>query len=127
MTAYWYYMHLRKHQNVHRLYCSSNPVLLVSGEAITFYTEDDAWQLRSIVNVMRAAGCEVPEWMLQLKKERRKSHTKASKAVGVPKSNRFRAEGNAPASMKEGKLQGQQPVMQSTAAKSRIARSKVQS
>ena len=46
------------------------------GEAITFYTEDDAWQLRSIVNVMRAAGCEVPEWMLQLKKERRKSHTK---------------------------------------------------
>ncbi|DBA94458.1 TPA: RNA-dependent ATPase rok1 [Trebouxia sp. C0004] len=47
-----------------------------SGEAITFYTEDDAWQLRSIVNVMRAAGCEVPDWMLQLKKERRKSHSK---------------------------------------------------
>lgn len=47
-----------------------------SGEAITFYTEDDAWQLRSIVNVMRAAGCEVPDWMLHLKKERRKSHAK---------------------------------------------------
>lgn len=48
-----------------------------AGKAITFYTEDDAWQLRSIVNVMRAAGCDVPEWMLQLKKERRRSHTKA--------------------------------------------------
>ena len=56
---------------------------LFTGEAITFYTEDDAWQLRSIVNVMRAAGCEVPAWMLQLKKERRKSHIKKdSKAVG---------------------------------------------
>ena len=56
---------------------------LFTGEAITFYTEDDAWQLRSIVNVMRAAGCEVPDWMLQLKKERRKSHTKKdNKALG---------------------------------------------
>ncbi len=56
---------------------------LFTGEAITFYTEDDAWQLRSIVNVMRAAGCEVPDWMLHLKKERRKSHPKKdSKALG---------------------------------------------
>ena len=57
---------------------------LVTGEAVTFYTEDDAWQLRSIVNVMRAAGCEVPDWMLHLKKERRKSHTKKdSKVLGT--------------------------------------------
>lgn len=56
---------------------------LFIGEAITFYTEDDAWQLRSVVNVMRAAGCEVPDWMLHLKKERRKSHTKKdNKAMG---------------------------------------------
>ena len=56
---------------------------LFTGEAITFYTEEDAWQLRSIVNVMRAAGCEVPDWMLHLKKERRKSHIKKdSQAVG---------------------------------------------
>lgn len=57
---------------------------LFTGEAITFYTEDDAWQLRSIVNVMRAAGCEVPDWMLHLKKERRRSHTKKdSKVLGT--------------------------------------------
>ncbi|KAA6420206.1 MAG: DEAD-box ATP-dependent RNA helicase 57 [Trebouxia sp. A1-2] len=55
----------------------------LADQAITFYTEDDAWQLRSVVNVMRAAGCEVPDWMLHLKKERRKSHTKKdNKAMG---------------------------------------------
>lgn len=57
----------------------SSKLLIDVGEAITFYTEEDAWQLRSIVNVMRTAGCVVPQWMLDLKKERRKSHSKASK------------------------------------------------
>ena len=59
-------------------------VVWLAGQAITFYTEDDAWQLRSIVNVVRAAGCEVPEWMLQLKKERRRNHTKTT--VKAPKT-----------------------------------------
>ncbi len=64
----------------------------IAGEAITFYTEDDAWQLRSIVNVMRAAGCEVPDWMLQLKKERRKSHTKKGKSASkaAPKADKLK-------------------------------------
>ncbi len=39
-----------------------------SGEAVTFFTEDDAPQLRAIANVMRASGCDVPEWMLTLQK-----------------------------------------------------------
>ncbi|CAG8529389.1 10320_t:CDS:10 [Funneliformis mosseae] len=38
-----------------------------SGEAVTYYTKDDALYLKSIVNVMRESGCEVPEWMFQLK------------------------------------------------------------
>jgi len=40
-----------------------------SGEAVTFFQEEDAGQLRAIANVMRAAGCEIPAWMLQLRRE----------------------------------------------------------
>ncbi|KAI8339245.1 P-loop containing nucleoside triphosphate hydrolase protein [Chlamydoabsidia padenii] len=40
------------------------------GEAITYYTKDDFDYLKSIVNVMRESGCEVPEWMLSMKKAR---------------------------------------------------------
>ena len=48
------------------------------GTAITLFTEDDKvsewmWSeskpmLRSIANLMKLSGCEVPDWMLQLKK-----------------------------------------------------------
>ncbi|CAH0480201.1 unnamed protein product [Peronospora belbahrii] len=38
------------------------------GNAITFFTEDDMVYLRTIANVMKISGCEVPEWMLSLKK-----------------------------------------------------------
>ncbi|XP_071945364.1 probable ATP-dependent RNA helicase DDX52 [Antedon mediterranea] len=38
------------------------------GTAITFFTENDLAHLRSIANVMRNAGCQVPEYMLQIKK-----------------------------------------------------------
>jgi len=41
------------------------------GEAVTFFTEEDGDKLRAVVNVMREAGCEVPAWMLTLKKTRR--------------------------------------------------------
>jgi ATP-dependent RNA helicase DDX52/ROK1 len=41
-----------------------------SGEAITYFTKEDAPYLKSIVNVMRESGCEVPEWMLTMKKPR---------------------------------------------------------
>jgi ATP-dependent RNA helicase DDX52/ROK1 len=39
-----------------------------SGEAVTFYTEKDVPLLRSIAHVIRGAGCEVPDWMLALRK-----------------------------------------------------------
>jgi ATP-dependent RNA helicase DDX52/ROK1 len=38
-----------------------------AGRAITFFTKADAVHLKSIVNVMRASGCDVPQWMLDLK------------------------------------------------------------
>lgn len=39
----------------------------MKGEAITLFTEDDIPHLRSIANVMRLSGCEVPDWMLAIK------------------------------------------------------------
>lgn len=38
------------------------------GRAITYFTKDDAPYLKSVVNVMRQSGCDVPEWMTQLPK-----------------------------------------------------------
>lgn len=39
-----------------------------AGRAITYFTKDDAPYLKSVVNVMRQSGCDVPEWMLKLPK-----------------------------------------------------------
>ncbi|KAL0085174.1 P-loop containing nucleoside triphosphate hydrolase protein [Phycomyces blakesleeanus] len=50
------------------------------GEAITYYTKDDMDYMRSIVNVMKESGCEVPDWMLKLKKQSRKGMNKLRKA-----------------------------------------------
>ncbi len=61
----------------------------LTGDAVTFFTEDDAWQLRSIANVMSTAGCEVPAWILALKKtpkrherkHQRERHQKVARAT----------------------------------------------
>ena len=39
----------------------------VDGTAFTFFTETDAGFLRTIANSVKAAGCDVPDWMLELK------------------------------------------------------------
>lgn len=39
-----------------------------TGTAVTFFTEADMPNIRSIANVMRLSGCDVPEWMLRIKK-----------------------------------------------------------
>ncbi|KAK6180767.1 hypothetical protein SNE40_008759 [Patella caerulea] len=46
------------------------------GEAITFFTEDDATNLKSIANVIRKAGCPVPKYMLSMKKTRKEVQKK---------------------------------------------------
>ncbi|CAH2244597.1 jg11712 [Pararge aegeria aegeria] len=38
-----------------------------TGRAITFFTQDDVVNLRSIASVMKQSGCEVPQYMLTLK------------------------------------------------------------
>ncbi|XP_059054467.1 DEAD box protein 52 homolog [Achroia grisella] len=39
------------------------------GRAITFFTQDDVVNLRSIASVMKQSGCDVPEYMLKLKQD----------------------------------------------------------
>lgn len=46
------------------------------GKAITFFTRDDAMYLRSVVNVMRQSGCDVPAWMLDLRAPNQKQKKK---------------------------------------------------
>ena len=55
--------------------------------------EEDAGQLRSVANVMRAAGCDVPDWMLALKKERHHSKPKPPAAGGISTEPRPQGEG----------------------------------
>ncbi|KAJ2790799.1 RNA-dependent ATPase rok1, partial [Coemansia helicoidea] len=50
------------------------------GRAITYFTKDDAPHLRTIVNVMRESGCEVPEWMLGLRNPTKDTKRKIKKA-----------------------------------------------
>ncbi|KAK4872491.1 hypothetical protein RN001_014520 [Aquatica leii] len=38
------------------------------GKAVTFFTTDDTVNLRSIAHVIRQSGCEVPDYMLAIKK-----------------------------------------------------------
>lgn len=42
-----------------------------TGQAITFFGEDDSGKLRGVAHIMKAAGCDIPEWMLQLRKDTR--------------------------------------------------------
>lgn len=42
------------------------------GKAITFFTKEDATYLKTVVNVMRQSGCDVPQWMLDLKNANQK-------------------------------------------------------
>ncbi|XP_033734670.1 probable ATP-dependent RNA helicase DDX52 [Pecten maximus] len=51
------------------------------GKAVTFFTEDDVVNIRSIANIMHEAGCPVPEYMLQIKRLNKKKRKKLSKRV----------------------------------------------
>merc|ERR1719411_104385 len=57
------------------------------GEAVTFFTEQDRTILRTIAEVMKNSGCEVPSYMLTMKKgsrdDRKKLAAKAPKRDGI--------------------------------------------
>lgn len=57
------------------------------GHAVTFFKLDDAQRLRVVVNVMRQTGCEVPEWMLQVrqvpKRQTKKKRKRESNKIEI--------------------------------------------
>ena len=59
-----------------------------TGKAITFFTEKDVENLRSIANVMREAGCPVPDYMLKLKKLDKRDRRKLARSAPERKSIR---------------------------------------
>jgi len=86
-----------------------------SGEAITFFTEQDRTILRNIAQVMRNSGCEVPDYMLSLKKanrdDRKKLMAKAPKRSGISTVSKYEKEQNKKkedmiAASKKRKLEG---------------------
>ncbi|OXU30946.1 hypothetical protein TSAR_002784 [Trichomalopsis sarcophagae] len=66
------------------------------GKAITFFTEQDTTNLRSIAAVMRASGCDVPEYMLAMKKhskkERKKREREAPKRESISTIPKFKKQ-----------------------------------
>mmetsp|Transcript_42968 Transcript_42968/g.103876 ORF Transcript_42968/g.103876 Transcript_42968/m.103876 type:complete len:640 (+) Transcript_42968:315-2234(+) len=50
------------------------------GTAVTLFTEADLVTLRTVANVMRQSGCNVEEWMLQLKARKTNKPSKKTRA-----------------------------------------------
>merc|ERR1712025_597327 len=63
------------------------------GQAVTFFTEGDRTLLRTIAQVMRNSGCEVPEYMLHLKKpsrdDKKKLAERAPKRDGISTVSKY--------------------------------------
>ncbi|EST08623.1 Helicase, C-terminal [Kalmanozyma brasiliensis GHG001] len=92
------------------------------GRAITYFTKEDAGHLKTVVNVMRQSGCEVPEWMVKLKgpgkkerkklkqraPERKEIRTSAASSVGRREANKRRdmIAGSKRRKVSEGKKEG---------------------
>jgi ATP-dependent RNA helicase DDX52/ROK1 len=78
------------------------------GKAITLFTEEEFDRLRPIANVVRISGCDVPEWMLGLKKlgtgERRRLATVAPDRPKI--GARFRQKVAEPANRKRAGARG---------------------
>ncbi|KYN27282.1 PREDICTED: probable ATP-dependent RNA helicase DDX52 [Trachymyrmex cornetzi] len=51
------------------------------GKAITFFTQQDTVNLRSIAAVLRASGCDVPDYMLTMKKHGKKERRKLERTA----------------------------------------------
>ncbi|KAL6425547.1 hypothetical protein ACFW04_009595 [Cataglyphis niger] len=51
------------------------------GKAITFFTRQDTVNLRSIAAVMRTSGCDVPDYMLAMKKHSKKERRKLERTA----------------------------------------------
>ncbi|CAB0035272.1 unnamed protein product [Trichogramma brassicae] len=62
------------------------------GKAITYFTTQDTENLRSIAAVMRNSGCEIPEYMLALKKKSKRKFKQTNKDNNSDKKNDKKSE-----------------------------------
>ncbi|OQV20856.1 putative ATP-dependent RNA helicase DDX52 [Hypsibius exemplaris] len=76
------------------------------GKAVTLFTEKDAPNLRSIASVMRRSGCEVPEFMLQLKPSSGSGLKRLKRDVLDRKATRAANKSKLPVAAAPAKLQG---------------------
>lgn len=67
------------------------------GRAVTFFTDDELPYLKRIVNIVREAGCRVPEYMLELKSNKNKldeiKKEKKMRKRGFGKNNKKKGGG----------------------------------
>ncbi|CAH0548072.1 unnamed protein product [Brassicogethes aeneus] len=85
------------------------------GEAITFFTLEDTVNLRSIAHVLRESGCQVPPYMLTLKKQpkklRKQLEVSAPKRANIEtKVRKLRKFKKYDESKKEGGITGKSPA-----------------
>jgi ATP-dependent RNA helicase DDX52/ROK1 len=67
-----------------------------SGKAVTFFTKEDSPYLKTIVNVMKESGCNVPDWMLNLKNpsknEKKNLKNQALKRIAITTVSKYDQE-----------------------------------
>ncbi len=42
------------------------------GKSITFFTDEDKYIVRKLADLLKHSGCEVPEWIFNIEKKKRK-------------------------------------------------------
>ena len=84
------------------------------GRAVTFFTDNDLPDLRRIVNIIKDSGCRVPDFMLNLKKNKKpkkfnsnknnKTKNKAVKKNGTLKKKKDKIDNKKVKKIKKSKL-----------------------
>jgi ATP-dependent RNA helicase DDX52/ROK1 len=62
------------------------------GKALTFFTEADLDNLRTVANVIRQSGCDVPDWMLSLKKQKQKQAPRRAQIDTTPRYDKMKRQ-----------------------------------
>ncbi|KAG1246792.1 hypothetical protein G6F68_014482 [Rhizopus microsporus] len=65
-----------------------------TGEAVTYYTQDDFPYMKSVVNVMKESGCDVPDWMLNMKNPTQKLKKELKRGIKRPRISKVSDKNN---------------------------------
>lgn len=50
-----------------------------NGTAVTFYTDEDKPLVRSLANLLKTSGCQVPDWIAEMPKAKKQAIKKLQK------------------------------------------------